>query len=230
MKTQVLPGLWTKIGILILCAGILWACQPQVVPTSPEIVIATSVAATMQAKSAMDMLETLTAEQTLQSLPTSTPTTAPTNTPLPSPTISVQPTQAAPTTVYIAPQPTATNTPQKLCLQAILVSDVTIPAGTEIKSEETFTKTWKFQNTGICAWTTEFDIFFIDGDQMSAPAVLDFPAAVQPGGTIEISIPMKAPKETGTYTGYWIFADQGGNRFGTGSDGKSSFSVSIKVK
>src|SRR5512139_3912527 len=35
---------------------------------------------------------------------------------------------------------------------AVLMQDVTIPAGTNITPGEKFTKTWQFRNTGTCPW------------------------------------------------------------------------------
>jgi hypothetical protein len=173
------------------------------------------------------MVETLIARMTLQAMPTDTP--VPTPTPTPAPTATLAPT-VAPTVVYIAPVSTVTSTPPSLCLRAELVSDVTIPDGTKLNPGETFTKTWRLRNAGTCAWNTEFDIVFISGDQLSAPAILDFPADVPVGGTIDISVKMTAPAGAGTYTGYWAFTGPGKQVFGIGADGKGYFQVQIVVK
>lgn len=212
---------------LLAAALILSACAPKATPTSAAEYISTQVAATIQARATQDMAETLIARMTLQAMPTNTPI------PSPTPTIPPQPTLAptvAPTVVYIPPAPTLTPTPQSLCLKAVLVSDVTIPDGTKLSPGEAFTKTWRFRNAGTCAWTTEFDVIFVSGDQLSAPAVLDFPAAVPVGGTIDISVSMTAPSEAGTYTGSWAFTGPGRQVFGIGADGKGYFQVKIVVE
>jgi hypothetical protein len=57
---------------------------------------------------------------------------------------------------------------------------------------ETFTKTWKVQNSGSCAWDAGFKFQLSGGDAMGATAVT-LPAAVAAGATYDISVPMTAP-------------------------------------
>lgn len=218
------------LGSLLLALLVLSACGPTTTPTSAAEYIATQVEGTLQAQATQDMAETLIARMTQQAIPTATFTPLPTATPLATPTTLSTPTQQPTTAIYVPPAVTSTPTQTALCLHATLISDGDIPDGTEMSPNEAFTKTWTFKNTGTCTWTTEFDIFFVSGDQMSAPSVLDFPQTVQPGQSVTISIPMVAPSAPGTYTGYWIFADQGAKRFGIGQDGTGNFSVSIVVK
>ena len=218
------------LGSLLLALLFLSACGPTTTPTSAAEYIATQVEATLQAQATQDMAETLIARMTQQAIPTATFTPLPTATPLATPTTLSTPTQQPTTAIYVPPAVTSTPTRSALCLHATLISDGDIPDGTEMSPNEAFTKTWTFKNTGTCTWTTEFDIFFVSGDQMSAPSVLDFPQTVQPGQSVTISIPMVAPPEPGTYTGYWIFADQGARRFGIGQEGTGNFSMSIVVK
>ncbi|MFZ3070501.1 MAG: NBR1-Ig-like domain-containing protein [Anaerolineaceae bacterium] len=230
MKPRNLSVRLTPVCFLMVMTFVLSACGTQAIPTTVEDVVATKVVETMQAQATLDMAETLIARMTQQAIPTSTPTIAPTLTPAISATLFPTATQIPPTVVYVPPQPAATSTPVKLCLQATFVKDVSVPWGTKMHPGEDFTKTWQFQNTGSCTWTTEFDIFYVSGEQMSPVAVVDFPSTVKPGGTVDISIAMVAPTTAGTYTGSWIFADQGANRFGTGADGKGAFSVRIVVE
>ena len=217
-------------GSLLCVLLLLSACGPSTTPTSAAEYIATQVEATFQAQATLDMAETLIARMTQQAIPTATFTPLPTATllatPITLPTLTQQPTTA----IYVPPAVTFTPTRTALCLHATLISDGDIPDGKEMSPNQAFTKTWTFKNTGTCTWTTEFDIFFVSGDQMSAPSVLDFPQTVKPGESVTISIPMVAPSAPGTYTGYWIFADQGAKRFGIGTDGTGNFSVSIVVK
>ena len=217
-------------GSLLCVLLLLSACGPSTTPTSAAEYIATQVEATFQAQATLDMAETLIARMTQQAIPTATFTPLPTATLLATPTTLPTPTQQPTTAIYVPPAVTSTPTRTALCLHATLISDGDIPDGTEMSPNEAFTKTWTFKNTGTCTWTTEFDIFFVSGDQMSAPSVLDFPQTVKPGESVTISIPMVAPSAPGTYTGYWIFADQGAKRFGIGTDGTGNFSVSIVVK
>ncbi len=217
-------------GSLLFVLLLLSACGPTTPPTSAAEYIATQVEATFQAQATLDMAETLIARMTQQAIPTATFTPLPSATPLATPTTLLTPTQQPTTAIYVPPAVTSTPTRTALCLHATLISDGDIPDGKEMSPNQAFTKTWTFKNTGTCTWTTEFDIFFVSGDQMSAPSVLDFPQTVKPGESVTISIPMVAPSAPGTYTGYWIFADQGAKRFGIGTDGTGNFSVSIVVK
>lgn len=217
-------------GSLLCVLLLLSACGPSTTPTSAAEYIATQVEATFQAQATLDMAETLIARMTQQAIPTATFTPLPTATLLATPTTLPTPTQQPTTAIYVPPAVTSTPTRTALCLHATLISDGDIPDGKEMSPNQAFTKTWTFKNTGTCTWTTEFDIFFVSGDQMSAPSVLDFPQTVKPGESVTISIPMVAPSAPGTYTGYWIFADQGAKRFGIGTDGTGNFSVSIVVK
>ena len=218
------------LGSLLLALLFLSACGPTTTPTSAAEYIATQVGGTLQAQATQDMAETLIARMTQQAIPTATFTPLPTATSLATPTTLSTPTQQPTTAIYVPPAVTSTPTRTALCLHATLISDGDIPDGKEMSPNQAFTKTWTFKNTGTCTWTTEFDIFFVSGDQMSAPSVLDFPQTVKPGESVTISIPMVAPSAPGTYTGYWIFADQGAKRFGIGTDGTGNFSVSIVVK
>ena len=217
-------------GSLLCVLLLLSACGPSTTPTSAAEYIATQVEATFQAQATLDMAETLIARMTQQAIPTATFTPLPTATLLATPTTLPTATQQPTTAIYVPPAVTSTPTRTALCLHATLISDGDIPDGKEMSPNQAFTKTWTFKNTGTCTWTTEFDIFFVSGDQMSAPSVLDFPQTVKPGESVTISIPMVAPSAPGTYTGYWIFADQGAKRFGIGTDGTGNFSVSIVVK
>ena len=217
-------------GSLLFVLLLLSACGPTTTPTSAAEYIATQVEATFQAQATLDMAETLIARMTQQAIPTATFTPLPTATLLVMPTTLPTAMQQPTTAIYVPPAVTSTPTRTALCLHATLISDGDIPDGKEMSPNQAFTKTWTFKNTGTCTWTTEFDIFFVSGDQMSAPSVLDFPQTVKPGESVTISVPMVAPSAPGTYTGYWIFADQGAKRFGIGTDGTGNFSVSIVVK
>ncbi len=184
---------------------------------------------------AASIFETQTA---LAPLPTQTslPTpTAFTNTPLPLPSPGPSATQAfvfvpVITTGSVSPSPTGTQytaTPNPLllasgCNNLLLISDVSIPAGTVLKPSESFTKTWKVQNNGTCNWALQFRLVFIGGDRMDG----------DPGGIgkvieslkwTQVSVALTAPKQPGKYTGTWRLGSQTGSPFG------STLTVSIVV-
>lgn len=152
---------------------------------------------------------------------------------------SVTPTVATPTgTVTFTPQPLATiPTSQGIstssssggstsgavgCNNSVFVSDVTVPDDTVMTPGQTFTKTWKLQNTGSCPWTTSFKVSFVSGNAMGGTATA-LTTTVQPGQSGDISVAMTAPASTGDAIGYWILTNDSGQNFG------SSFYVKIKV-
>ncbi|MGD0005228.1 MAG: NBR1-Ig-like domain-containing protein [Anaerolineaceae bacterium] len=108
------------------------------------------------------------------------------------------------------------------CNNSIYMSDVTIPDGTILAPGQAFVKTWQFQNTGTCAWSSNYQIIFINGNAMSG-SESQIAQTVYSGNNANITVSLIAPDSVGTYTGYWRLADANGNVFGT------SVYVQIKV-
>ncbi len=124
------------------------------------------------------------------------------------------------------PRPVAAAT---LCDWAQFVADVTVPDGTVFKPGEAFTKTWRMKNIGSCAWATSYNLVFVDGSQLDAPAQIALPQGVLPGQMVDLSVPMTAPNSPGTYRSNWKFKNAAGNLFGIGSTANQSFWTEIKV-
>jgi len=170
----------------------------------------------------------------------SLPNFAPTN--VPSPVVTALPTATSVPTISPTPYivPTLTNAPiipstpvpaasVSACDIASFVQDVTIPDGTLINAGDTFQKIWRLQNTGSCTWNTNYQVVFDRGDLLSAPAIVNMPASVAPGQTVDIPITMDAPTTNGTYSGYWKILDPIGTAFGVGTSGNTDFFVNINV-
>jgi hypothetical protein len=147
-------------------------------------------------------------------IPTSTPTLAPTAT------------SAVPVLPSVTPTSSLLPTP---CYRGYFVKDVTIPDDTKMAAGETFVKTWRLKNTGTCDWPADTQVVFLSGAQMGAPSSQSIGDAVEVGEERDISVTMKAPAETGTYTGYWMLKIPNGGRFGLGDAGNESFWVTIIV-
>jgi hypothetical protein len=113
-----------------------------------------------------------------------------------------------PTATEIFLQPTSAN-----CANAIYISDVTIPDGTQLPVNQTFTKTWRVQNTGSCTWTTSFRLAFSYGELMGGQAVL-LPNPVAVGQQVNISVNLTVPNKAGKLTGAWVLVDDKGQHFG----------------
>lgn len=177
-------------SILLLLGLTLAACGPgaaELTPTVNPQLIRTEAVATYS----FSLTETALAIPT----ETATPTPTLTETPLPAGTVSTV-------------KPTAS------CYGLLWLADVTIPDNTAMTAGQTFTKTWRVQNTGSCAWAPGFTLTWIGGDAMSGQA-LTLTEAVPIGAKKELSINMTAPTgKTGTIQGTWKMVDADGGLFG----------------
>src|SRR5512137_56614 len=115
------------------------------------------------------------------------------------------------------------------CDQAQFIADVTIPDGTSMAPGASFLKTWRLKNVGTCTWSTSYAAVFASGDQMGAPAVVNMPSSVAPGGTVDINVNMAAPSSPGHYRGNWKLRNATGGLFGVGASGNAIFWVDIFV-
>jgi hypothetical protein len=109
------------------------------------------------------------------------------------------------------------------CLNSVLISDVSIPNGTELKVSESFTKTWQVKNTGTCIWNRDFKITYVGGDLLGSDTT-KIRQVVGPGASVEISLNMVAPGNSGTVSSAWQMASDEGVLFG------QVFGFSIVVK
>ena len=98
---------------------------------------------------------------------------------------------------------------------AAFVRDVTIPDNTVLLPNQEFTKTWQVKNNGNCVWEAGFVLAFVGGIDMSTQNTIPLPATA-PGGTTELSVPMQAPAQPGTFTSNWRMRDANGRFFGSG--------------
>jgi hypothetical protein len=154
----------------------------------------------------------------------------------PQPTATVTAT-AIPTATSLPPTYTATPIPPTAtataipipCNQAAFIADVTIPDGSSFVAGSSFVKTWRVRNTGSCVWDSGYSLFFFSGTSMGGPASVALPSVVYPGQTVDISVPMQAPMNNGTYTGNWMLRASNGAQFGVGYNGVTPVNVVIAV-
>jgi len=93
---------------------------------------------------------------------------------------------------------------------ARFVKDVTFSENSEVEPGATFIKTWRFRNEGDIAWPPGILVKYIGkggSDQMGAPEIVPVPGIVQPNETVDVSVQLTAPTESGRYTGYWRLYD-----------------------
>ncbi len=126
-------------------------------------------------------------------------------------------------------QGTATSIPVSYCNWAAYIKDLTIPDGTVLAPGAQFTKTWRLQNIGTCAWTTSYALVFSSGDSMGGTVAVDLPTTVYPDQTVDLSVNLSAPSSEGNHRSYWGLRSASGAIFGIGASANSAFYVDIKV-
>ncbi len=243
---------FVKFGwIFGICVLILSACntllpggvQPtKNVPGAADTQVAAAAEGTATQMAVEKILSNILTQTAAPALATptlaATHTPAPTNTPAASATATAIPPSAT-ATMTSAPTSTPTSTQTALvkrtpteipvpCAAASFVKDVTYPDGSSVFPGQQFTKTWRLKNTGTCSWTNKYALVFSKGDQMGAPASIDFNTTVTPGQEVDISVTLVTPKSAGTYKGYWTLRDDKGVLFGVGGT-SSPFYVEVVV-
>jgi len=185
-----------KLLPLITLALLLSACggEVDITPTEGAVIsdAYTAVAMTLAAQASL-----VTPTNTM--LPTTTPNIWPSLTSIPS----------TPTAQSVSISYSTANG----CYNAVYVSDVTIPDGTVLAPGESFTKTWKFQNTGSCDWDEDFVLTFETGEDMEGEHTT-IGEAVAAGETDSLSVSLVAPETEGSYTSYWRLSTDSGVTFG----------------
>lgn len=137
---------------------------------------------------------------------------------------------ATTTLIPTVPVATTTNTPVP-CNRASFVKDVTYADGSEVAAGTTFTKIWRIKNNGSCTWTSDYALLFESGDQMGAPATASMTSGtVTPGSTVDISVALTAPANSGTYQGRFKLRSADNIVFGINTNGQEPFWVKIVVQ
>ncbi len=100
--------------------------------------------------------------------------------------------------------------------KAEFIRDVTFEDNSRLKSGQRFTKVWEVMNVGTCTWSRDYSLVFSSGDSLGGVPRKPIGIEVKPGATIQISIDLVAPKNSGQYQGNWVLEDDQGLLFGTG--------------
>jgi len=131
-------------------------------------------------------------------------------------TAAAMPTSSAtgtplPTSTFIE---TEAISPTPSCYRMKFITDITIQDNTPLSPADVFTKTWRVENNGLCAWRPGFKLVLVGGDAMGgSPLILS--QAINPGERTEISVKMAAPTDqTGAITGAWRMTDDNSTFFG----------------
>jgi hypothetical protein len=99
---------------------------------------------------------------------------------------------------------------------ARFVKHVTVEDNYEFLPGTPFTKTWRFRNDGTLSWPETSVLLYVGKqmDKMGAPSCVSVGRVVLPGEEVDISVPMVAPAEPGSYFSYWRLASAEGKKFG----------------
>jgi hypothetical protein len=124
------------------------------------------------------------------------------------------------------PTPTPLPVP---CNAVSFQADLTIQDGTVFAPNADFTKSWRLKNIGSCSWTTSYDLVFVEGSRMDGKKALALPEKIRPGETLDISIELTSPPNSGDYRGFWMLRSSDGQWFGYGSAANKAFWTDIAV-
>lgn len=125
------------------------------------------------------------------------------------PTVSPTPVRPTATVAQITP----TFTPAACVPDAAYVADVTIPDGTPVEPGGSFTKTWRVRVEADCGGPFAAELIFDGGAEMGGPPAVPVSMPSE-GGEVDVSVPLTAPMEPGTYRAYWRLRTQEGLIFG----------------
>ncbi len=148
-----------------------------------------------------------------------------TATPIPTPT-QPPPSPTRPVT------PTPAGTPTPVACDRVgpgLPLDVTVPDDTVLDPGTPFTKVWRVRNLGTCTWTREYALVWVSGPRLAQVTRVPLAYEVPPQATVDIEVPMRAPREGGIYQSNWMLSNDQGHTFGLGSAGDQPLWVRIWV-
>ena len=134
-----------------------------------------------------------------------TETLVPTSTPIPEATLTPTPSEEPTTTATPLPPENAAD-----CTNAAkFIDDVTIPDNSNVNTNESFTKTWRVQNTGTCIWYYGYTLAHYSELSFGAQESVELPLT-NPGEVADISVDLIAPSVAGLYRGNFVIRNPEG--------------------
>ena len=184
-----------RLSLILIAAVVTFACLPTLgtgptpLPTFDANAPLTAIAQTAGAA----------ATQTALSIPTETPTPTPTKTPTDTPT---------PTPTFLFLVPTLFIPPTQIPLGSSNLDFecqvLSYEPQEAVAASARFFGKWLIANIGRVTWDADnLDYQYVDGDKIHLQSVYDFPASVQSGSTVEITVDMQAPTAPGEYYTRW---------------------------
>jgi hypothetical protein len=106
--------------------------------------------------------------------------------------------------------------PTRSAHRARLVVTRDAPDCEEFAPDANFNKSWIIRNPSALPWSTEFKLIRVKNDSgaMSQADSVSITRAVAPNELYEVTVPMHAPSQPGTYENYWRMTDNEGKKFG----------------
>lgn len=134
-------------------------------------------------------------------------------------------------------EPGVVNTPEVSSTQVLICDraapgkpiDVTVPDGSVLRPGEVFTKTWRLVNTGDCIWNENYAIVWFSGEMMGSARIQFLDEPVPPGQSVDLSVEMIAPLQSGYFQSNWKLRNADDQLFGLGPQGDAPFWVRITV-
>jgi hypothetical protein len=188
------PFLIVTLGtILFILACELPVLATPVISNSPPGSIETIVFETAAAAQTLTFVALPATDTVTATIP---PTKTPSITPSPTETVIIK----LPTWT---PSVTLTATPRSVGESCGLVAQN--PENNQIfKSDANFDMEWTLRNTGTVIWSKgDFDFEYVSGDKIYKVKRYDLPTDVEPGNDVVLTVRMKAPDKSGTYTTTW---------------------------
>jgi hypothetical protein len=116
---------------------------------------------------------------------------------------------------------------------AKFLADVSVPDNSVIAANAPFNKIWRLKNTGSCTWDNSYLVHYISGATMTqSPGywIVEPGQTVAPGQSVDVSVGMTAPVESGLYQSYWGLKKENGQFIPIqGGANGNSFYVKIRV-
>ena len=213
--------------VILISAVVLSACNFSISQLTPTLTtVRPSESAPGSSPTKLTEIASMTPTRSTQDLMTTTPDRTRLAQTL-DPTASNQTPGLSSSTPTHLPSPSATA----ICDRASpgIPIDITIPDDTRMQPGQSFTKTWRLINAGVCPWTRDFAVVFFSGKILGAQKVNYFSKRVDPGDSVDISLDMVSPMKPGTYQSNWKLNNLQNQLFGIGPNGDSAFWVRIIV-
>jgi hypothetical protein len=238
MKSMIFGGLTMKFGKSIwltgflLSAVLLSSCNIGETPAPAEDPGAIQT-------QAFEIVLTQSALQQTQTAAAIPPTPLPTDTQIPTATLSLPTldlsgatntpfafnTQQPGLTPLSLLTPTVgvinTVTTKNGCNDGSFIGEGGVTDGTVLAPNKDFSKSFSIQNIGTCAWDEGYSFAFVP--EFSTPGFTGYSIVLpkdkpedytKPGSSQTFVLKLTAPKDPGTYKGYWKLKDDAGNLFG----------------